>query len=332
MTSFRLGGRAAALLAAGLVAGAVPIFALYVSFEATPARPGPEAVLNGLWTGHHWVAVHHSEAEYQEFASLLRTNRISDVFFHSGPLRSDGSVPTTSYRNAAELISHLKRLAPEVRTEAWIGFQHRTPDDLDLSSDATQRRLVAAADALVKVGFAGIHVDIEPVLDGDQHFLHLLDALHRRAASDRAVLSVATPILAVVPGEQLVGPLIKGYDHWSMNYYQQVAHHVDQVAVMAYDTARPTDWLYGSLVEDETTLLGDGLNAKTTVFIGAPTYRERTWLHDPGSETLRASIRGVEKGIARLAPAKRSRIGLAVYAEWTSMASDWTEFRRDWLG
>jgi hypothetical protein len=261
---------------------------------------------------------------------LLRTNRISDVFIHSGPLRSDGSVPTASYRNAALLISQLKRFAPEVRAEAWIGFQHRTPDDLDLGSDSTQRRLVAAAGELLKVGFAGIHLDIEPVLDGDQHFLQLLDALHRRTGSDRAVLSVATPILAVVPGEQLVGPLIKGYDHWSMDYYQQVADRVDQIAVMAYDTAMPTDWLYGSLVEDQTAQLGDGLNAKTTVFIGAPTYRERTRLHDPGSETLRASIRGVEKGIARLRPAKRSRVGLAVYAEWTSTASDWAAFRQEW--
>jgi hypothetical protein len=331
MTRFRVSGRAVTLLAAGLVAGAVPMFALYVSFEAAPDGPGPEAVLNGLWAGHHWASVHHSEAEYQEFAKLLRTNRISDVFFHSGPLRSDGSVATTSYRNAAELISHLKRFAPEVRAQAWIGFQHRTPDDLDLSSDPTQRRLVAATGELLKVGFAGIHLDIEPVLDGDQHFLHLLEALHRRTDSDRAVLSVATPILAVVPGEQVVGSLIKGYDHWSMDYYQQVADRVDQIAVMAYDTALPTDWLYGSLIEEETALLGDGLNAKTAVLIGAPTYQERTWLHDPASETLRASIRGVEKGIGRLGPARRSRIGLAVYAEWTSSGADWAEFRRDWL-
>lgn len=116
-----------------------------------------------------------------------------------------------------------------------------------------------------------------------------------------------------------------------MSYYQQVADRVDQVAVMAYDTAMPTDWLYGSVVEDETALLGDGLNAKTAVFIGAPTYNERTWLHNPASESLRASIRGVEKGIARLEPAKRSRVGLAVYAEWTSTGSDWAKFRQDWL-
>jgi hypothetical protein len=116
-----------------------------------------------------------------------------------------------------------------------------------------------------------------------------------------------------------------------MDYYRQVADRVDQIAVMAYDTAMPTDWLYGSLVEEQTALLGNGLNAKTAVFVGAPAYDERTWLHDPASETLRASIHGVKKGIGRMGPARRSRIGLAVYAEWTSTGADWAEFRRDWL-
>lgn len=297
----------------------------------TTALPGGAAVPNGLWAGHRWVAGPHSEAEYQEFARFLWANRITDVFFHSGPLNPDGSVPATRYPNAQALISQLQRLAPQVRVQAWLGFKHQRADDLHLGSESTRTRLVAAAGELLKVGFRGIHLDIEPASDGDPDFLRLLDGLHRRTDSDRAVLSVAAPVLAAVPGEQLVGRLINGYDHWSMTYYQQVADRVDQVAVMAYDTAMPTDWLYDALVAEETARLGDALNVRTTLFIGAPAYAERTWLHDPAAETLSASIRGVEKGMARLRPAGRSRVGLAVYAEWTSTEADWATFQHDWL-
>jgi DNA-binding NarL/FixJ family response regulator len=79
------------------------------------------------------------------------------------------------------------------------------------------------------------------------------------------------------------------------------------------------------------TALGQRVIDPQALFVGAPAYKERTWLHDPTPETLRASIRGVEKGVARLTPAKRSRVGLAVYAEWTLTGSDWAEFRQHWL-
>ncbi len=86
-------------------------------------------------------------------------------------------------------------------------------------------------------------------------------------------------------------------------FLEQVARRVDQVAIMAYDTELPADWLVGRhfawQAEHVTELVGD----QVTVFIGAPSYAEGAAL-PVGREPAERNPRGA----AGLGPPRPSAV------------------------
>lgn len=146
-------------------------------------------------------------------------------------------------------------------------------------------------------------------------------------------LSVATNDLQPLPGAAPVSRVLfpRGAV-WTADYYTRVAALADQVAVMAYDTGMPTDWLYGAYVARQTRRLAALVPEDTTLFIGLPTYDEPGIAHRPAAENIATGVRAVRKGVTGLGPEARSRIGIAVYAGWTTDPGEWATFRRAWLG
>src|SRR5688572_8620322 len=132
---------------------------------------------NALWARHQWVGEAHTEAEYGALATLLRQNRISDVYFHAGPFEADGSVPAQKYAHTKKLTEAMRRLAPGVRTQAYLGQIRERGDEgiLKLDDPAVRDRIVETGRTLVGLGFDGIHYDIEPIFPDDGAFLDLLD-------------------------------------------------------------------------------------------------------------------------------------------------------------
>lgn len=99
---------------------------------------------------------------------------------------------------------------------------------------------------------------------------------------------------------------------------------------MTYDTAMPFDWLFGPLVAQQTRAIA-GATGDATVFIGVPSYEEPNIGHHPRAENVATGLRGVRHGLERLAPEDRARVGVAVYAEWTTDAGEWDDYRAGWL-
>lgn len=121
------------------------------------------------------------------------------------------------------------------------------------------------------------------------------------------------------------------YHAWTTDYFEEVASRVDQVAVMTYDSAMPTDWLYGAVVRQQTSDLAELIGDETMVLIGIPSYDESNIGHRPSAENVRSGIRGVRLGLADLAE-DAPTVGIAVYTEWTMDTDEWATWRRDWLG
>ncbi|MEA2645268.1 MAG: hypothetical protein QOE92_351 [Chloroflexota bacterium] len=286
--------------------------------------------LGGVWEAHEWASRPHSNSEYEAlFNRDFRPNRISDAFFHVGPLDEDGTLPPNGYGAAAQLLTYLHHQAPKVRAQAWIGHQNRTPaKPMDLSDASTRERITMAADALLDAGFDGIHLDLEPVSSGDVGYLALLAELQARTAACGCVLSVAAPAPEELPGLATIGPfLAPSYDHWLLSYYREVAERVDQVVVMMYDTAAPSDTFYRLVVQWDVWRLERALGPGHELLIGVPTYPDRTLLHTPEHETLSGTIIAANRATAKVPPRERPRIGFAVYAGWTTTEHDWRLFR-----
>ncbi|MEO5878038.1 MAG: hypothetical protein ABIQ26_23850 [Streptosporangiaceae bacterium] len=290
----------------------------WVWWQVEPQARG--TATNGLWARHQWVGQAHTEAEYQAFAALVRQNRISDVFFHTGPLEADGSVPPWKYAHAWELTSAMRRLAPEVRIQAYLG-QIRSVLRLD---DPTVRdRIVETGEIMIGLGFDGLHYDIEPVRPDDAAFLDLLD----RTRPVTKLLSVSIEQLTLVDPLSPLLRKVPGYPARPTGaYLRKLAARSDQVAIMTYDTALPTGSTVGRHfawhTEQTLKLIGD----RTTVFIGVPTYAPQMhW-----SEDLPTALRGVRRGIDALPRQPLRPYGVAIYPEWTTSPREWAQYRAGW--
>jgi hypothetical protein len=327
----RVGTWAGAVLAVVL---AVVVASTWVWWRAEPsARQGSRGV-NGLWARHQWVGEAHAEREYRALADTLRRGEISDVFFHVGPLDPDGSIPPSRYPCALQLLAALDRLAPRVRVQAWIGqVTRRGGGPLDLGRAEVRDRIVGTARSLLDLGFDGIDYDIEPVYPDDGRFLELLDRSRELARRHGGVLSVSLEQLELVNGLQSVASTLLPGVHYpprpSRTFLQRVAGRVDQVAIMAYDTLLPADWLVGRhfawQARHVTELIGD----RVTVFLGVPTYARGQPF--PWAENLRSAIRGARRGLDHLDRQPTHPVGLALYADWTTTPEEWALYRRTWV-
>lgn len=327
----RAGAWAGAIL--GVVV-AVLVAATWVWWRGAPSAGQGSRGVNGLWARHQWVGQAHGEGEYLALADLLRRGEITDVFFHVGPLDPDGTIPPGRYAHAGELLAAMDRLAPGVRTQAWIGQVTRQGDGpLDLTSRPVRDRIVATAGTFLDLGFDGIHYDLEPVYPADGEFLDLLDRTRPLTRGRGGVLSVSLEQLELVNGTQTLAAAVLPKVHYpprpSRGFLEQVAGRVDQVAIMAYDTELPADWLVGRhyawQAEHVTELVGD----QTTVFIGVPTYTQGQPF--PWAENLRSAIRGTRRGLDRLGRQPSHPVGLAIYADWTTTSDEWALYETAWV-
>ncbi|GAA3237588.1 hypothetical protein [Actinocorallia longicatena] len=301
----------------------------WVWWQGDPEAGGTET--NALWARHQWVGEAHTEAEYAGFVRLLRQNKITDVYFHAGPFEPDGTIPPGKYAHARELTAAMRRLAPDVRIQAYLG-QIRVVEGhgvLDLDDPANRRRMVASAQIMIGLGFDGIHYDLEPIYPGDTAFLGLLDATRKIAPLLSVALEQQTLVDAAQPVLDALLPRSGRFKYPARptdGYLREVARRVDQVAIMAYDTEMPTESLVGRHfawhTEHTLRVIGD----RVTVFIGVPTYPA---LFD-WSETLPVAVRGVRKGLDALGRAPAKPFGLGVYADWTTSEADWADYRRVW--
>ena len=318
----------------GALALAALLLAVRVWWQAAPGDNQRSRGLNALWAAHTWVGDAHTDAEYAEFASRLKRDQISDVFFHAGPLESDGSVPGDRIAHASELLAAMKRYAPEVHAQAYLGqVLRRDGGPLDLTDEGVRTNIVETASRFLAMGFDGIHYDIEPIDPGDDAFLDLLSRTHEVTQAHRSQLSVAIEPLEPLPGAQRVLGLFAGRYHGpSREYLRDVAARVDQVAIMTYDTGLPAAWLFGAYTAWETEGIVDAIGDRVTVFMGVPTYDEgNAPTFHSNAENITSGIRGVRKGLDRLDKERTRHVGIAIYADWTTSEDEWRSYEAAWL-
>ncbi|MEW6279825.1 MAG: glycoside hydrolase family 18 protein [Candidatus Eremiobacterota bacterium] len=310
------------LVAAGLLGG------LYVGLAAWLLYRGPleprtgfsTGSANAAWLAHRWFDDHDRKpiepGEPARLAARCRDAGIRDLFLHVGPLDSQGGIPPWEPERWRPVRDELRRLLPGVRLLAWLGapnadFEGVAEDTLDLTREGARNGVVMTAVDLLGEGFDGIHYDIEPIRNGDDHFLQLLEATRARVE----VLSVATPHMRPT----LVPPVVPFERQWTADYYREVASRCDQVVYMGYDTGQPDEERYSRWIRWQARAIGPLVPGQFVV--GVPTYdEEQTLWHNPRAETLSAAFRGLT--------AAGAPDSVAVYAEWTTTAPEWEELSR----
>jgi len=168
---------------------------------------------------------------------------------------------------------------------------------LDLGSAIAREQLATRAAAAWHAGFDGVQLDLEPVADGDEALIALLEHL-RALKPPSKLLSIAGDSLVLdAAARQAVRQTPQGAQPlpgWSAGYYRRVMASVDQVTVMNYDTAIRDGAQYRAFTVWQTKQLLALRPASLDLQIGLPTaVPGRRGLFDRAAENLANGLAGV---------------------------------------
>jgi hypothetical protein len=322
----RMGRRMVVAVAVIVLPLATAAVTLAVAYRGAPSADTHGTGHDALWLGHAWVDGRRTQSDVDNLAARLRTTGIVDLFVHAGPFRDDGTLDPGLRPQARWVVQALHTALPGVRVQAWLGA-HPTPAEFHLNSAASRQAVVASVSEILDDGFDGVHLDFEPVADGDGDLLSLLHAAHAVTARHRAVLSVSA-----IRGEPWsgVGAFVTALPGrlgmWSGAYLHRVALEVDQVAVIAYDSGMPTQAMYGGYVRRSTEVALRAVPPSVALLIGVPAYGGDNLYHHSSVETVPVALRGV-----RLALGSNTRpVGVAIYVDFKVTEAGWASYHTDW--
>lgn len=312
----------------------VAVAAGLVYFAYVPAGDGDPHPFNhdrnAVWLEHRWLERPHPEPEMVELVEMLHRRGIAYAYPHLIPFGESGTLSPHDREQMRAFLTVARRVAPDLRVLPWvgglrIGYKRQRAGTVNLSDLTQRQRIVAEVRGLMDEGFDGIHLNVEPINNGNVEYLALLRAL-RTAVGPGRVLSLA----AIRPGPIGI-PLAPNFV-WSPDYYGRVAAVADQIVIMAYDTAIPTPPLYRRYLAWATASVAGALVASGSdarVLMGVPTYEDYGLMHRAGVETAENALLGVVDGLRGLG-AGGTFEGVALYAEWTTDAHDWEAYERVW--
>ncbi len=295
---------------------------------------------NAVWLEHTWVGDVHSSADFDALAAQLTREQIRYVYAHVGPMESDGSIPDALAPQAATLTEQLHARLPNLKVLAWIGQLEAASGEADnstvnLANSQVRAGIVQTALHFVaNDGFDGVHYDIEPITNNNNHFLDLLTET-RAALPTGAILSISAQKWA--PNAHIADwayGLGKADAWWTSYYYAKVAQYVDQLVILAYNTAMPTSSLYSLAVKQETANVLDAArqaNHPVDVLVGIPTYDgSNFWFHG-SAENMASGLQGVVAGLNSNRDTTPF-VGVAIYRLGTTDQTEWATYEHLWLG
>ena len=170
--------------------------------------------------------------------------------------------------------------------------------------------------------------------DGDPNVIVLFDETRQAidAKGTKPILStVAHAIWPVLPEAQLgarFGPIF-----WTGDYFRLVARHVDQIAVMTYDSTMQTTFLYRQWMRFQAMNISRALeNEHVELFFGLPTSEEYSATHYPPAENITNGLPGLIDGLNDFEARPAVVTGIAIYPHWETDSAEWKVYESLWFG
>jgi hypothetical protein len=321
-------------LAVALLLGGGLLVALLALLREPPADRASHPFnqdRNAIWLEHRWLSEPQPQVDMEALVRGLAGRGVHYVFPHLIAFDAHGRLPPHSREQLRAFLSTVRAQAPRMQVLPWVGglragYRRSRRGTIDLDDLNQRQQIVAECRSLMDEGCDGIHLNIEPVPNGDDGFLSLLRAL-RPAVEPSGTLSVS----ATRPAPWSL-PVTSRFV-WTPTFYEQVAAAADQVVVMGYDTGLPTAALYRRYMAYAAQVTTHTLasHSRARVLIGVPTYDATGLMHRAGVETLENALLGVISGL-RGAGGGGTFEGVAVYAEWTTSPEEWAVYERLWRG
>ena len=189
MKRFRALLRALALLTVLVVAAGV--YVAYAPYGDTAAHPFNQN-RNAVWLEHRWLEKPHSIEDMEQMFRFLDHHGVVYAYPHLIPFDSAGRLPLHNREQMRAFLASARRVAPNMKVLPWVGglrvgYKRSRAGTIDLGDLGQRQRMVAECRGLMDEGFDGIHLNVEPMPNGDDDFLALLRAL-------RAAVGTGNPL------------------------------------------------------------------------------------------------------------------------------------------
>lgn len=275
-----------------------------------------------VWMGVTWSMDEQSRDTVEQLAESLKVQQVDDLYVYVSYLKA-GDLFNPTYDHAQEFVTTLKQANPELRVLAWIGvpISIMQPDgtyiENRLESDAIRQQIAEfSAFTVTELGFDGVHLNAELIPNGDDAFIKTLQLINQTLPENAYFSSTAHALR--LDKQVTTSPYPTMGHHWSSDYLRDVAEHVDQIALMAYDSGLsfPRDYLHWMIyqVEASQQALAD---TSTELIIGLPTSEEWTPSHQTQAETILVALNGVQAGHTS------GLDGIGVYPYWDTDDAEW---------
>jgi Glycosyl hydrolases family 18 len=289
---------------------------------------------NAVWLSVDWSKDAHTADEVLALADALTSHHVQTVFVYVSYLKPGGYF-NPAFDHATEFVRQFKAERQDATVEAWVGIPVDKPSigghgHARIDDPAVRAKIADFCHRLVsEMGFDGVHLDPEPIPGGDADTLQLMDDVRAAIGRDK-ILSLATRSIIPVWGD---APVPSVFGLWQAGYYRRVAEHVDEIAVMTYDSTMPVPRLYEQWARFQVigiTRATQGTGAR--LLFGVPTSEEETFTHHPRAENMRSGLHGVIAGLNDADAMSQAVTGVAIYPHWETDAAEWAVYDRIWLG
>lgn len=319
-------------LFAGLTLGLALLVAV-VWFLGSLKPAEVQALPNALWLGPEWTYQEHEPRDIRLLVDRLRENEIGTVYARVSWLQGDATWHgAENFARVKAFAALLKEAWPELALHGWIGLPvQMDADGYRLDEPGLQQGVAEFGSRVVRdLGFDGVFLNVEPVWDGDVHFVELLRKVRLRLGDSVPVSVAVPPDWSPLDADIPVPDLIRPGTVWSRSYKQNVALLSDQMAIMSYNSGLTAAADYEAWLAWQVTTFSEAVSALgqgTTLMIGVPTYDARLPAHDPEVENVVTALNGLRAGLMAAGPAADWVQGAAIFAEWTTDAAEWEQFQ-----
>jgi hypothetical protein len=282
----------------------------------------------------------------QDYANILKTNKIKYAYIFSGPYDLNGSLPDWAFSETArKSILEIKKFYPDIKILPWVGGVDGKTVNL---KDSNWRTIAinSTMRLLNTLPVDGIHVDFEkfatnnPYLVGNapaiselsgKEYSNGLIEFHRKLRELKPDLFVSSVVVSTASQTQ---PWKRKH---SLEELKQLFPLVNQISFLFYDTSIKDQSTYRiSFIEQLNHikyLKEQATGVKPQVLIGIGTFINEPELRPYRNmeiENIPNTLKVIKEGIAELSTKERLVDGLAFYCEWQTDENEWAMIKNNW--
>ena len=260
---------------------------------------------------------YRSVEKLEKYFKFLKDKEIKTLYPHMCPATPDGNLPLYDAEQMERVLDAAQKY--NIRVLPWVGGV--LDDSARIYNPSWRMAFCKNIKLLLKnhPRLAGIHLNVEPLPDGDKEFAAFLkdlkDVLHKKCLS----LAAYPPPTRWHPYKSV---------HWSKEYFRLLARNCDEVSVMMYDTAIRYEKFYIALMKKwakEILLSLQGSSCK--VFFAIPAYDDAGVLyHDPEVENISSALQGCFRALSDEKVPLENLNGFAIYCQWEMTEEKWRQW------